>query len=190
MIGGLLLAAGGARRFGTQKLVAAVDGQPLVRHAAARLGDEVDAFVIVVGASADAVRAALAGVAATIVDNPDWEQGLATSIRVGIRALPPDAECVVIALGDEPSLERDAIRRILATWRSTGAPIVAARYRGTRGHPVLFSRCMFGDLSALHGDTGARTIIDAHAADVAYIDVDAMRPPDIDTPADLERLRQ
>ena len=190
MIAGLLLAAGGARRFGTQKLVATLDGAPLVRHAASHLANDVDALVIVVGASSDALRAALVGIPAVLVDNQDWQQGLATSIRLGISALPPDADCVVIALGDEPRVERDVIRRVVAVWRSTGAPIVAPRYQGRRGHPVLFSRLMFGDLSALHGDTGARTIIGAHASDVAYVDMDAMGPSDIDTPADLERLRQ
>ena len=188
MIAGLLLAAGAARRFGSQKLVVGLDGQPIVRHAAVHLVPAVDSLVIVVGASARAVRAALNGVDAKVVENVDWAQGLATSIRAGIRALPHDAEAVVIALGDEPRLDPDVIRRVVADWRARRAPIVTARYRGTRAHPVLFDRSMFEELSRLDGDAGARPLFEAHADQVAYVDVDTERPRDIDTPPDLERL--
>jgi molybdenum cofactor cytidylyltransferase len=190
VIAGLLLAAGGGRRFGAQKLLAPLEGMPLVRHAGLHLAQGVDALVIVVGSQADLVRDALHDMPAIVVENTDWPHGIATSIRCGVLALPSAADAVIVALGDEPRMDLESTRRVAAQWLASRAPIVSARYRGARGHPVLFARRLFGELMALEGDAGARTLIERRAGEVAYVDVDTDRPIDVDTAEDLSRLSE
>jgi molybdenum cofactor cytidylyltransferase len=187
VIAGLLLAAGGARRFGSQKLVAPFEGAPLVRHAATSLGRSTDTLVIVIGHEAGAVRAALSEIDAAIVENPEWSQGLSSSVRHGIASLPAEVEAVVVALGDQPLIDPLVVRSLVDCWRATGKSMVTARYRGVRGHPVLFDRAVFPQLSALRGDVGARTMFEQSPEQVAYVDVDDAVPSDIDTMDDLEK---
>ena len=189
MIAGLLLAAGGATRFGSQKLLAPLaDGIPLVRHTAITLRGGVDALVVVVGHDADDVTRALNGVDALIVRNDAWVEGLSTSLHAGVRALPTEADAAVVALGDQPFMDPGVVHAIVKQWKATGLPIVSARYAGTRGHPVLFDRAVFAELLEVAGDAGARGVIDREFARVAYVDVNAPMPADVDTPADLARL--
>ncbi len=188
MIAGLLLAAGGARRFGSQKLVATVDGVPLVRRAHDTLAEVVDSVLVVVGAEAAAVTQALESTNATIVVNPDWANGLSTSIRRGISAVPLDAQAVIIALGDEPEVDARIAVELIAMWKNTGRPIVAARYQGVQSHPVLFDRSVFPELSTLEGDVGAKSVIYRSGERVAFVDVASARPLDVDVPEDLRRL--
>lgn len=188
MIAGVLLAAGGARRFRKQKLLALFQGAALVRHAAKALGSATDALLVVVGHEGAAVAKALAGLHVTIVTNDDWELGLATSISAGVAAVGPDAEAIVIAVGDQPELDPFVVRAVVARWRETGQPIVSASYRGVRGHPVLFARSVFPELLALHGDAGARLLIERAPERVSYVQVDTPMPPDVDTSGELEAL--
>jgi molybdenum cofactor cytidylyltransferase len=188
MIAGLLLAAGGARRFGTQKLVAPLNDEPLVRHAARVLVASTDVVTAVVGNDAGVVRSALNDLDVTIVENTEWRGGLASSLRRGVVALPPDADAVVIALGDQPGIDAEIIRAVIARWRSGGCAIVAARYAGVQGHPVLFDRSLFGELVELDGDRGAKPVIDRVRDRVAFVDVQSPAPRDVDTPGDLAAI--
>jgi molybdenum cofactor cytidylyltransferase len=185
VIAGVLLAAGGSSRFGSQKLVATLDEAPLVRHAAMSLARSTDALVIVLGHEADAVRAALSDVDALLVENPDWSQGLSSSVKCGVAALPADVDAIVVALGDQPRIDPLVVRSLIECWRASGKPIVSARYRGERGHPVLFDRVVFPQLQMLRGDVGARTMFERSPELVAYVDVDNALPVDVDTPQDL-----
>jgi molybdenum cofactor cytidylyltransferase len=188
MITGVLLAAGGARRFRSQKLIALFQGTPIVRHAANALGSATDDLIVVVGHEAAAVGRALEGSGGRIVQNPEWELGLATSIQHGVAAVAPECEAVVIGVGDQPELDPAVVRMVIARWRETAQPIVSASYRGVRGHPVLFAQSVFPELSALHGDAGARLLIERTPERVSYVQVDAPMPPDIDTSGELEAL--
>jgi molybdenum cofactor cytidylyltransferase len=188
VIAGLLLAAGGARRFGSQKLVAPLDGQALVRYAAKTLVASTDGVTAVVGNDAEVVQSALNDLAITVVENLDWPSGLASSLRRGVAALPTGAEAVVIVLGDQPHIDPDVIRAVIGCWRSTGRAIVAARYAGVQGHPVLFSRDLFGELLTLDGDRGAKPVIDRLPERVSYVDVAVPAPRDVDTRQDLAAL--
>lgn len=188
MIVGLLLAAGGARRFGSQKLVAAFRGRPLVCHAAEALAGVTDTTIAVVGGDARAVRDALDGMVGRVVENHEWATGMASTVRVGTDALPQDAEAVVIALGDQPGVDPEVGHAVIARWRESGKPIVVPRFRDGRGHPVLFARPVFDELRSLSGDVGARGVIARDPARVADVVIDADLPSDVDTPEDLDRL--
>jgi molybdenum cofactor cytidylyltransferase len=190
MIAGVLLAAGGARRFRSQKLVALLDGEAVVRHSAKVLSSVVDQVVVVVGSEADAVKGALHGLHVHFVENAEWEQGLATSLIAGIASLSPVVEAAVVTLGDQPRIDAGVIRAAVDTWRVARekVAIVSASYRGVRAHPVVFAREIFPELLALDGDAGARLLIERSPARVAYVDVDAAVPRDVDTPEDLQRL--
>jgi molybdenum cofactor cytidylyltransferase len=188
MISGLLLAAGGARRFGSQKLVAELDGEPLVRHAALALARETDELIVVVGSEAAAVTRALDGIEARIVENEEWARGLSTSIRCGVQATTPNTSAVIIALGDEPRVDGSVSRALISTWRDTTRPIVVTRYAGEIGHPILFDSSVFAELLALDGDRGARGLIQRSPDRVAYVDMTTAPPLDVDEPNDLRRL--
>jgi len=188
MIVGLLLAAGGARRFKSQKLIAPYRGAPLVVHAAHALRSATDALIAVVGHEASTVSAALRGVDVKIVENSEWELGLASSIRRGVEAMPQEAEALVVAVGDQPGLDPAVTRAVIERWRETSLPIVSASYRGARGHPVLFARSVFAALLELQGDAGARLLIERSPERVSYVEVDAEMPPDVDTIEQLDAL--
>lgn len=200
-VAGVLLAAGQGTRFGGGKLVVPLDGEPLVRHAAAMLVRAgVRELVVVTRPDDGAVEAALAEVLecgpgspvqARIVVNPRAARGLGTSVAAGIASLGPAAEAALVALGDQPRVPDAVPRALLAAWRGTGAPIVAPRYRGgVRGNPVLFDADVFRELARLDGDEGARTVIQRNADRVRLVDFDMAMPVDVDTREDLERFQR
>ena len=188
MIIGVLLAAGGARRFGSQKLVAMLDGVPVVRRAFNAVSSATDGTLVVVGSEAEAVARSLEGTSANIVVNSDWALGLSTSLRCGILAAPPSTEAVIVGLGDEPTVDSHVCRELVRVWRRDKKLIVAARYNGVQDHPVLFDRAVFGELTSLEGDVGAKSVINRLPDRVAFIDVSAPQPIDVDEPGDLNRI--
>ena len=135
MIAGLLLAAGGARRFGSQKLVATLDGVPLVRHAAEALAHETDELIVVVGSEAAAVTKALDGIDAGSSRTRSGREGCRRRFDAVCARRQPGTTAIVVALGDEPRVDGRVCRALIATWRETGRPIVVARYAGEIGHP-------------------------------------------------------
>lgn len=192
MIAALLLAAGESRRFGggLQKLVQKLAGKPVVRWSAESLmGPPVDEVVVVVGANDKPIRDALDGLDVRFARNASASQGMATSLAVGIDAMSPEVDAVLVALGDEPLAGREPLTRVVERYRFGGAAIVAPVFRGVRGHPVLFDRSVFPELRALTGDRGARSVTDRDESRRALLELDLPKPVDVDTPADLARLR-
>jgi molybdenum cofactor cytidylyltransferase len=190
MIVGVLLAAGSGSRFGSQKLLARANGSPIVVTAARNLGPLVDYLIAVVGSEADAVGKAMGSLPGAVVANFNWADGLSTSLRVGVIAAAPIADAVVIALGDQPGLDPEVVRAVIARWRESGGSksIVATRYKGVQGHPVLLGRAVFDEVMSITGDIGATDLIKRDASRVAFVDVDADAPRDVDTPDDLAAL--
>ena len=187
MIIGLVLAAGASRRFGSQKLLAPSGGIPLARRSVeALLASALDEIVVVLGADADAVGASLAGLRVRAVTNPDYADGMSTSLRVGVDALPPQARAAVVALADQPAVGATLVDALIDRYRSTGGPIVAPLYRGgVRGNPVLFERSVFPELRAITGDEGGRSVIARDPGRVVLAEVDVEMPGDVDRPGDL-----
>ena len=190
MIAAVLLAAGSARRFGAPKLLQDLGGKPLIRWSAeALVGPPVDEIAVVVPPDHDALRAALAGIDVRFVVNPQPDAGIGASLACGIQSLGANARAALVALADEPSISPAVLLRVVGEYRESGARIVVPQFRGTRGHPVLFDRSVFPELRTLTGDHGARAITDSDSGRVATVELDEDKPTDVDTTADLSRLR-
>ena len=182
----VILAAGTGSRFGGDKLTAMVDGEPMLRGVV-RAYAAVCGRVTVVTRSQSQFDAALEGLPVTVVTNADADEGIASSIRAAVSSCS-DRPAVMIALGDEPRVDRSLVVAVIDRWQETGATVVAPRFGGVLGHPVLFDRNCFADLLALDGDAGARGVI-RHLRDrVQYVDVDRAPPADIDSQDDLRKL--
>jgi molybdenum cofactor cytidylyltransferase len=190
----LVLAAGRSSRFGTSgehKLLALLRGAPLVRlSVSAAIDAGIGAVVVVTGAEARRVERALAGLDVRIVHEPGYADGMATSLRRGVRAVSADNDAIAIALGDQPLVRPEAYRRLVHVWQDSGAHIVVPRYAGHDGpaHPVLFAAAVFDELRALSGDSGAREVIVREPSRVATASLEWNGPIDVDTPEDLIRL--
>jgi molybdenum cofactor cytidylyltransferase len=188
LIAGILLASGASRRFGSDKLLASLGDRPVIRWSAEALAPAVDALFVVVSPESAALRDALAGLPVRWVVNEESHTGMASSIRAGIAALPPEAEAAIVALGDQPLLNVAVADRVVACWRSTTARAAAPLYEDGRGHPVLFDASLFPALLALEGDSGARTLLDGLGADLSTVPIAACMPVDVDTPEALEKV--
>lgn len=181
----VLLAAGqGKRMGGPNKLLATFDGVPLVRRSAAMLVESaVASTVAVLGHQAGAVRGALAGLPLRIVDNPDFADGLAGSLRAGIAALPREASGVLVALADMPNIRPADIDRLVAAFRrESGSAIVRATHAGKRGNPVILPRALFPAVRSLDGDTGARHLVETSGLPVIDVELGEAASLDVDTP--------
>jgi molybdenum cofactor cytidylyltransferase len=193
-IGALLLAAGQSRRMGgPNKLLAELDGVPMVAHVARRLlASRARPIIAVLGNQADAVDAALAKLPVERVRNPEFADGLSTSLKRGIAALPSDLDGVIVCLGDMPLISGRHLDRLIAAFNPLeGRAIVVPTRRGKRGNPVLWSSRFFPEMAALAGDVGAKHLIGEHAEVVTEVEMDDDAVlVDIDTPEALDALRQ
>ena len=186
MIAAIVLAAGRSTRFGSQKVVAALGGAPLVRHVVERLQESsVGEFLGVAGDEADDVGRAINGTRARLAVNPDPATGLSDSLRIGLHAAPADAEAILIALGDQPLIDPGVVDLMIAAWRGRRGTIIVPVYSGERGNPVLFDASLRAELMMLDGDQGARQLFETHSSYVYRLILDVPPPRDIDTPADL-----
>jgi molybdenum cofactor cytidylyltransferase len=192
-IGALLLAAGKSSRMGgPNKMLADIEGRPMVARVAQRLlSSQARPIVAVLGNMADEVDAAIGKLPLERVKNPDFADGLSTSLKRGIAALPKDLDGVIICLGDMPMVTgRDLDRLIGAFNPLEGRAIVVPVRHGKRGNPILWSSRFFPEMAALSGDVGARQLIAEHADLLAEIEMDTDAVlVDIDTPEALAEFR-
>ncbi|MEU0924151.1 nucleotidyltransferase family protein [Streptomyces malaysiensis] len=191
-VAGIVLAAGGGRRLGGRpKALLTHRGRPLVEHAAhALLAGGCAPVHIVLGAGAETVRERARLPGCVLVDNPDWAEGMGSSLRAGLGSLAgTDAGAALVALVDQPGIGAEAVARVVAAYRSPST-LAAAAYDGERGHPVLFGADRWGDITASAvGDRGARAYLQAHQSAITLVDCsDIARTDDIDTPEDLTLL--
>jgi molybdenum cofactor cytidylyltransferase len=208
----LVLAAGSASRFGSPKALAGLDGRPLLQHvldAAAGIG--AAGIVLVLGHDAEAIEAAVDARGATVVRNPDPGRGLASSLRVGLAAVDKGGSravaqrdagpggladagrragvgAVLVLLGDQPLVRPAVIAALLRATIPAGRSIVVPAYAAGGGsNPALLLRPAWPLAGDLEGDRGMGPIIAAHPELVVRVPVDGDNP-DVDTPADLQRL--
>lgn len=194
MIAALILAAGGSRRLGRPKQLEPWGASTLLGHVVDRVrGFGLDEVWVVVGAAADQVLERVDLTDCGVVENPEWGEGLASSLRVGLDALTrlSRAEAALILLGDQPGVEADVVERVVAAYRSTRPrPLaVVPKYRYAWGNPVLVDRALWPRLMSLEGDEGARKLLQAHPEWVKEVWVEDLPPRDVDTAQDVEELR-
>ena len=192
-IAALLLAAGRSTRMGgANKLLEPIDGVPMAARTAQRLlSSRARPIVAVLGNEADAVDRALGKLPVERVRNPAFAEGLSTSLKCGLAALPDDIEGVVVCLGDMPLIAGRDIDRLIAAFNPLeGRAIIVPTRRGKRGNPVLWARRFFAEMAELAGDVGAKHLIGEHAELVCEIEMDTDSVlVDIDTPEALAEFR-
>ena len=185
----VLLAAGRSSRMGgPNKLMALFEGKPLVRRTAERaLGSKAARTIVVTGHQRERIRSALAGLDVRLADNPDFADGLASSLKAGIAHVARDAAGAMIVLGDMPGISpKDLDSLIEAFRRSGGHAVVRASHLGKRGNPVLLPRALFAAVAQLEGDTGARHLVEAGGLDVIDVEIGQGASIDVDTREALE----
>lgn len=189
-VAALVLAAGMSTRMGSNKLLAEIDGLPLVR----RVINSVEAsrarpIVVVTGHDHEAICDALAGTETTTVYNPAYRDGLSTSLRKGIGEIG-DCDSAIILLADMPAISSLVVDRMIAAYESKNRGFICvATYHGRRGNPVLFDRVFFPELETISGDIGAREIVRKHWPLVCEVNMDNDGPLiDLDTPEDVEQF--
>jgi molybdenum cofactor cytidylyltransferase len=189
-IAGIILAAGGARRFGTQKQLLPWHGKPLVRHVACKaLEAGLNPVVLVVGAESDRITSAVADLPIKINYNPDWESGQGTSVRIGVNTLPSHTGGALFLLADQPQIPTQLIDRLITLHAETLAPITAPWVGGRQTNPTLFDKVLFPELMRLAGDAGGRQLFSHHEIKrVPWRDSNILL--DVDTPEDYKRLLQ
>lgn len=192
-VAAVVLAAGQAKRFGQLKQVLPWQGRPLVAHVVRQaLGcPDIGCVLVTAGAQGDLVEAAVREYrdAIELVEVPNWAEGQSRSVCSGLAAAeektPGSLSAVLFLLADQPSVTPALLSALIQRHRETLAPVVAPRYEGKRGNPVLFGRRTFAEFQSLEGDAGARGIIRAHEEEIAWVDWpngDILK--DIDTPDD------
>ena len=168
----VILAAGGSKRFGGFKQLLEFQGESLLRRAVGLAEAVLPGRVIVVhGPKPLKCRRELAGFDATQVDNANWENGMATSLRVGIHAIPGESSAALILLCDQPLVRPQHLRALLHTWKANPERIVAAAYGGGAGAPAIIPRKYFADILKLSGDRGAKALLASLAAEVVPVDI-------------------
>ncbi|MCS7013462.1 MAG: nucleotidyltransferase family protein [Chloroherpetonaceae bacterium] len=183
----IILAAGASRRLGQPKQLLRFLGKSLIQRAATEaLAVSPKEVLCVLGAFAEQIKPELAGMPVRIVENREWPEGIASSIRAGIAALQlTDADAAILMLCDQPFIDRAVLRELMTMWQSSTEPIVATSYGDTVGVPALFSRSLFPELLRLRGDTGARPLIFRYPHRRIPC---PQSPADIDTPDDKRAL--
>lgn len=190
MISAVVLAAGRSARFGELKQLLKVGKENLIETVVhGFLSSAADEVVVVLGFGADEILANSKFGTARVVVNPNYDQGLGTSLRTGIDAANPKASAAIIALGDQPLLSVSTINSIITKYSESHATIVAPFYGKRRGNPVLFDRSLFPELREVVGDEGAKSLIRRMGDSVVKVSVDDPGVVfDIDDESDYRRL--
>jgi molybdenum cofactor cytidylyltransferase len=191
-IASIVLAAGSSSRMGLRnKLLEPIGGEPMVRRVAAiAIAGGAQPVVVVTGYEAATVGAALQGLGVTLILNPDYADGLSTSLRAGLSALPSGIDGALILLGDMPEVEASVLSALMASFTGMSAICVPVR-DGRRGNPVLWGSRYFPEMMELTGDFGAKPLMARHEEQLIEVEVatDSIFH-DIDAPENLARLKK
>jgi molybdenum cofactor cytidylyltransferase len=193
-VGAVILAGGSSARMGRAKQLLPLGDSTVLEQTIANVrGAEVKEIVLVLGASADAIRgqlplSLLQGL--KVVVNQAYGEGMSSSLRAGISALDLDTGAALIVLGDQPFIRSQTMDQVIRAYRRDQAQIVIPSFHGARGNPVLLDRSVFSEVMALEGDIGSRAIFSNHLEGIAKVEVeDEGILLDIDDPGDYGRLR-
>jgi molybdenum cofactor cytidylyltransferase len=191
-VAAIIVAAGSSSRLGQPKQLVLIDGEPLLQRAV-RCAPEAGAAPVfaVLGAHRELIEKAVDFGAATVVVNDDWEEGLASSIRAGVKAVQddaPTAEGILLMTCDQPKVSTIHLHRLIQmSYAQSDPTAIASTYGGTRGIPAIFPRQAFRELLALRGDKGARALLAQPPWPVIGVPLEGGEI-DIDRPEDLTQL--
>jgi molybdenum cofactor cytidylyltransferase len=185
-----ILAAGPSSRFGSPKQLVRIAGEPIL-HRAVACASLVSgpSVTVVIGANAREVAPALRQRAVSVALNRDWEEGIASSIRVAVRSAPPGSSALLLLLADQVAVTADDLKRLHAAWRRHPVLIAAALYAGAPGLPAIFPRWAYTDLLDLRGDRDPRLVLRRNVDRVVRIPMQSAAI-DLDTPEDLQLIEQ
>jgi len=189
-VAAIILAAGRSLRMGSPKQLLRIDDESLVRRAAkSALASRCDRVIVVVGADAEAVAREISDLPVERLENANWEEGIASSIRAGVEAATaaqPQPDAVLIMLADQPAVTSELLDQLVAAAETAPAGLVACEYAGTLGAPAFYARRHFDALGRLSGDRGGKTLLAAHSEAVVRIPF-AAAAIDVDTLDDYQR---
>ena len=184
----VMLAAGRSERFGAAKLLAKYRGKPLLHHAlSAAQGACPGKVCLVVGHNAHEVGDSAAGLADRVITNDRYATGIGSSIACGVRACREQSDAILIMLADQPLVSSSHLVELVNRWAGKQNEIIASRFSGISGPPVLFASALFDQLEDLRGDVGAREILHRSSSILRTVEFEDASI-DIDTPEDLEAL--
>ena len=187
MLAAILLAGGESRRMGRPKLTLELEGQTLLARAVRKAQEVADVTVVVVGAYAALYQPEAEACGARVVENPDWQEGLGTSVSAGVRALPPDTEAALLVLPDQPFVPVAHLEALVKTHQKSSSPLVLSRYDdGALGVPTLVHQNLFKYAGALRGSCGAKALLE-FTDQAAEVGLTASHAVDIDTPDEAAR---
>jgi molybdenum cofactor cytidylyltransferase len=187
----LILAAGQSSRLGSPKQLLEYNGASLIKRVVqTALDSQIGRVTVVLGANAKKIGTELDMPGLCLIENSDWEEGMASSIRAGVKAitdLEADTDGIMILVCDQPHLEKPVLDQLLQVQKETGLPVAASVYQGRTGTPAVFHKSFFPLLMELKGDTGARKLFSEHSDQVALVPFEK-GIIDIDTKEDYEKL--
>jgi molybdenum cofactor cytidylyltransferase len=173
-VSAILLAAGESKRMGKPKLLLPIgNGTVLGKTADALLSSQADEVIVVLGANAQEMKKAIAGKPVKIVFNPDYRQGMSTSLIAGLKQVSARAKRIMVALSDQPLIEKRIYNRLIEESFNSGKGITAPTYQAKRGNPIIFAISYKEELLQLKGDVGGREILRRHPDDILEVAVDS-----------------
>jgi CTP:molybdopterin cytidylyltransferase MocA len=187
---GIILAAGLSSRMGRDKATLPYRGSTFLNRLIGLLAPRVEPLVVVLGHNAELIRPTIrpdSRVACAV--NPNFEQGMLSSLQIGIRALPAGIEAALFTLVDLPAVAEDTVDRLLAAFESGAQPLTIPRCAGRRGHPVFARNAILDEIAALPTNASAKTVIHAHRSETLFVEVnDDGIFRDVDVPEDYAAL--
>jgi molybdenum cofactor cytidylyltransferase len=186
MLSAILLAAGESKRMGELKQLMPLGGSTTIEQAINNLlASAVDEVIVVLGHKAEEIKRVIVARPVKITVNPNYQQGMSTSIIAGLKLVDPKAQAVMLALGDQPLVDSQTINRLVDEFRKSDKDIALPTYKGKRGNPVIFAIRYKPELLKLKGDIGGREIVKRHPQDVLEVAVSSEGViSDIDTRED------
>lgn len=189
-VAGVLLAAGTSSRMGSNKLLFELEGESVLRGAARRaLAGGLSPLLVVLGHQAEQAEQELAGLPCRTVINPDFEQGINSSLKTGVAALPAEAAAAMVMLADMPFVTPEMIAALIARYRATEAPLVISDYEGVNAPPMLYDRSLFAELLAMTGEGCGRQVVKRHRDEAEVLSWPVAALSDIDLPEDYARAK-
>jgi molybdenum cofactor cytidylyltransferase len=188
MLSVIILAAGESKRMGEAKQLMPLGKSTLLEQAIDNLlNSSVDETIVVLGHKAEEITRKIANKPVKVVINPDYQQGMSTSIVAGLIMVDPRSRAVMLALGDQPLVASHTINQLIEAFNKNRKGIAVPTYQGRRGHPIIFDIKYKSELFKLKGDIGGREIIQNHPKDVFMVAVDSESVvSDIDTKDDYQ----